>query len=202
MPPRQLNSFVLLFWLTELHLFIYTESHNLFNFFSHRLQVLCGRLVSPQCFERGSFSLSFSAVAPPPPTCRVSLSLLSVMLIVASRLRTDVFAGTSWKRALVFRYRCLFQFHFVPQPPRWASKCILSPQLCGSSRFVNIFPLFALRVVLPSFACRRYVSTSFVAVFRLYRLGAVFVLRYVTRKRCILCVATVICVFHPGLNVH
>lgn len=132
----------------------------------------------------------------------VSLSLLSVILIVASRLRTDVFAGTSWKRALVFRYRCLFHFHFVSQLPRWASKCILSPQLCGSSRFVNIFPLFAVRVVLPSFACRRCVSTSFVAVFRLYRLCAVFVLRYVTRKRCILCVATVICVFYPGLNVH
>lgn len=79
---------------------MYTESHNLFNFFSHRLQVLCGRLVSPTVFRSLSYalyllSLSLSRLHVYP----VSLSFLGGLLIVASRLRTDVFAGTSGKRA-------------------------------------------------------------------------------------------------------
>lgn len=78
--------------------------------------------------------------------------------------------------------RCLFQFHFVPQPPHWPSECILWTQLCGSSRFVNIFPLFALRVVLPSFASRRYRYVLYVFRRRFFVFIVCFVLRYVTRK--------------------
>lgn len=171
---------------------MYTESHNLFNFFSHRLQVLCGRLVSPTVFRSLSYALYL-----------LSLSLFLACTFILCLFRS-LAACLLWPLAceqmflLALREsarvrvsflvlcRCLFHFHFVPQPPRWPSECILWTQLCGSSRFVNIFPLFALRVVLPSFASRRYryVSTSFVAVFSsLSSLCAVcFVLRYVTKK--------------------
>lgn len=74
---------------------------------------------------------------------------------------------------------CLFRFHSVPQPLATASDCILSPQLCGSSRFVNIFPLFAPRVVSPVARCRRCLYV----VRRRLSSSLSFALRYVKPKK-------------------